>query len=579
MSSNPTVQSIVLQAIGGLHPALSGKVQSLFSDIGLLLRQSCEECLAMSWPAYRKPLLGLETKLERLLRCNLFLSDENDIYVNVNFPQNENVGNALDVKLALMNGSRIIPRCTSEVASNGAIAFSHSSDDEYWVFHPTIWINFITDAAAEDVFSPIDIGTQDPFAIDICCAVLRAFQWPHSEDKDRTTSVVEPSAAAIPFPDAVRDYLYSDMTAHLLKMFAVFVRPLNVPSIELSLRILLVFAEFLISRIPWEKQANTAAVELRALNTVFQFISGQHYFHSHPSEAHAAVFDVLDRFLADTSTSIPWKADSSVFNPGVLILFAMDACQKWHAMRPRSLQAVFNVMFDRYDSPDPFIVFHAGPTIGEALRQGSPTTLSVFRTAQCLEYFGHHGYRLGLIDIIEGYLSIFDRNSNSGIEASVVQEHIEYLHTPDILFTVCSILALGDYRYPDWYRRERIKWNILSLVRIQRDAPVWDDCRYRLGQLLEEDGMDFFYRQTRIRGIERVSLPAEKIADQRKYIRFAIETMNAIFLGTLDDEPNSSDYHAAIPDDSSISPTRASWRDHLHRLLPWHDQRESVRVD
>ncbi|KAK0483854.1 hypothetical protein IW261DRAFT_1465412 [Armillaria novae-zelandiae] len=346
-------------------------------------------------------------------------------------------------------------------------------------------------------------------------------------------------------------------------MFAVFVRPLNVPSIEPSL-------------IPLGKEANTAALELHALNTVFQLISGQPYFHSRPSEAHAAVFDVLDRFLADTSTSIPWKAGSSAFNPDVLFLSAMDVCMNWHALGPRSVEAVINVMFNHYYSANTFIVAYAGKTIGEALRQGSPTALSVFRTAQCLEYFGHHGYHPKLLDIIEGYLSIFDRNSNSGIEASVVQEHIKYLHTPDILFDVSSILAVGGYFLTDELRREVIKRNILSLVRIQRDAPVWDDCRYRLGQLLEEDGMDFFYRQTRIRGIKRVPLSAEQIAYQRKCIRFAIDTLDAFFSGTLDDgsENDPSDHLVAIPDNSPTQP-RATWRGHLHRFLPWHGERDA----
>ncbi len=36
MSSNPTVQSIALQAIGGLHPALQNKAKELFNDVGLM---------------------------------------------------------------------------------------------------------------------------------------------------------------------------------------------------------------------------------------------------------------------------------------------------------------------------------------------------------------------------------------------------------------------------------------------------------------------------------------------------------------------------------------------------------------
>lgn len=88
-----------------------------------------------------------------------------------------------------------------EIARNGAMAFSHSSEDEYWVLHPCVWIDVITNAALNDIFSPIDAGTGDSFARDICCAVLPAFQMPRSEyEFDYTTSLVQPSTIAITFP-------------------------------------------------------------------------------------------------------------------------------------------------------------------------------------------------------------------------------------------------------------------------------------------------------------------------------------------------------------------------------------------
>lgn len=157
-----------------------------------------------------------------------------------------------------------------EFASNGAMAFSRSSEDEYWVFHPLVWIDLNTNAASNDIVSPVDIGTKDPFAVDICCAVLLAFRIPHSKDEfDSTISMVQPSTATIPFPDAVRDYLHADMTPYLLdKDFYRICEPLECPSIQPSLRILLGFPEFLISGLPLGKQANPAAVELYAHHNI-----------------------------------------------------------------------------------------------------------------------------------------------------------------------------------------------------------------------------------------------------------------------------------------------------------------------
>ncbi|KAK0477218.1 hypothetical protein EDD18DRAFT_99489 [Armillaria luteobubalina] len=407
----------------------------------------------------------------------------------------------------------------------------------------------------------------------MCRAVLPAICNPRLWDKNPRTSMVQPNGAAIPFPDAVRNYLHSDMVAYLLEMFAAFVRPSNVPSIESSLRILLVFAEFLISRLPVGKQANTAAVELQALTTAFQLIWGHDFLAF--SEAGAAVFEVLDRFVTSNLRFIP-ITEAGDLHFEALRIYSDVVQTRYHTLLPRSLEVVVNLVFDHYKSGTTVSPI-AGGIIARCLREGSPAMFSAFRTAQCLEYFGHHGYRPWLLEIIEGYLSIFEHHSNSRIEASVVQEHTKYLHKPDILFDVCSILAVGNQHHSDKYRREGIEEHILALVRVKRDAPVWNDCRYRLRQLLQEDGMGFFYRQTRIDGIERVTLSAEEIADQRKHIRFAIETLDAFFKGTLDGRPGNdpSNRPVAVPDNQ----IRATWQGHLHRLLPWHSQREASKHD
>ncbi|KAK0239880.1 hypothetical protein EDD85DRAFT_949742 [Armillaria nabsnona] len=579
MSSNPTVQSIVLQAIGGLLPALQSKAQGLFNDTDSVLCHACVECLARPSPMSRKLLSGLETKLERLLRCKLFLSDESYILIDPSqtpgVERPPNVTASVEKHLHHLGGNLFM----KEVICNAASSVLRSSMDECWCFHPLVWIDLIKNGPSKEVFSSIDISTQDPFAIDVCCAVLPAFRAPLASYESATMDIANSSSTAIPFHTAISHYLFTDTVDYFLRTFVVFVRPSNVPSISPSLRILLVFAEFLLSRFSLKEQAGPVAVELRALSAVLDSISNQNLS---SSEANAAVFDILDRFIADTLKSIRSEADASLhLHLSALRIYSTLVHTQWHVMRPRSLEAVINVMFDHYNS-NHYVPMYAGEIIARCFHEGSPTMYNVFHASRCLEYFGHHGCRPWLLEIIKGYLSVFERHSNSRIEASVVQGHIEYLHTPDILFDVCSILAIGsdDLREEDC--RKQIKWNILSLARIRRDAPVWGDCRCRLRQLLEEDGMSFFYRQTRIDGIERVSLSAEEIVKQRKRICFAIETLNAFFLGTLDDEPENgpSDYIVVIPDPSPISQTRATWREHLHRLLPWpRGQREASDDD
>ncbi|PBK78479.1 hypothetical protein ARMSODRAFT_42546 [Armillaria solidipes] len=56
MSSNPIVQSIVIQAIGGLHPALQEKAKGLFNDIGLV-----EQLLGLYFSNIAVRVLGADT--------------------------------------------------------------------------------------------------------------------------------------------------------------------------------------------------------------------------------------------------------------------------------------------------------------------------------------------------------------------------------------------------------------------------------------------------------------------------------------------------------------------------------------
>ncbi|SJL00655.1 uncharacterized protein ARMOST_03968 [Armillaria ostoyae] len=462
MSSNPTVHSIVIQALGGLHPALRSKAQGLFNNIGLVLWQSCEDCLSEPSATYQKPLPGLETKLERLLRCKLVLSDENYLFIDPSQTPGAELQPSFTASIEKHRDYRGVIPFMKEVAHYSAVSFFYNSRDERWRLHPLVWIDLIRNGPWDEVFSPIDIGTEDPFALDICCAVLAAF-WlpPWGDGPDSAKDMMDKSSGtAVAFHVATQ-------------IFAVFIRPSNVAPISPTLRILLVFTEFLISRLPLQGQVKSDALEFQALTTVLLGITNHDFF---LPEASSAVFGVLDRLVTKALEFISMTEDTELPHVPALLIYSKLVYTKWHAISPRSLEMVVNLMFDHYNSKNLVPV--------------------VFRASQCLEHFGHYGYRPWLLEIIEGYLSTFG-HSKSHLEASVVQEHIEYLHTPDLLFNVCSILAVGfgdpdDPDDVDEYRKNEIKKNILSLVRIQQDAPVWDECRCRLRQLLEEDGETSF---------------------------------------------------------------------------------------
>ncbi|KAK0451130.1 hypothetical protein EV421DRAFT_2032070 [Armillaria borealis] len=218
MSSNPTVHSIIIQAIGSLHPALQSKAQGLFNNIDLM--ESTVECLSRPSPIYQTPLPGLETKLERLLRCKLVLSDESYIFIDPSQTPNVELLPSVTASIEKHRDYRGVLPFMKEVARNGAVSFFHSSVDDCWCFHPLVWIDLVKNGPSKAVFSPIDIGTEDPFALDICCTLLLAFSYPSSSDgpdsaKDTTDGS---NGTAIAFHDATREYLFTEMTAYLLEI-------------------------------------------------------------------------------------------------------------------------------------------------------------------------------------------------------------------------------------------------------------------------------------------------------------------------------------------------------------------------
>ncbi|SJL00486.1 uncharacterized protein ARMOST_03799 [Armillaria ostoyae] len=99
MSSNPTVQSIAVQAVAGLDPSLKSSAERLFATPGfhvvwkslvykLCLHFSDHGGVSMSLP-------GLEAKLERLLRCAIVVAY--DYWIDIVPPQTDNIALATSI--------------------------------------------------------------------------------------------------------------------------------------------------------------------------------------------------------------------------------------------------------------------------------------------------------------------------------------------------------------------------------------------------------------------------------------------------------------------------------------------------
>ncbi|KAK0228631.1 hypothetical protein IW262DRAFT_1293372 [Armillaria fumosa] len=288
LTSNTTVQSIAVQAVAGLDPSLKSNAERLFATPDFHF--SDHGAIYMLLP-------GLETKLERLLRCAIVVAY--DYWIDIVPPQTDNIAPVASIRA--QQGPRsdffteVVVRCE-------AANVIHNSVNESQRFHPSVWSKIIRNADDSGAFSPIAIDSNDPYAIQLCYAVIGAFLEPSRKDDSRRPAANE---IAVAFHAVIRQYLFNDITNCLLKMFAVFVRPTNVSSLSPSLRVLLVFAEFLIPRLPPLGLSSDAA-EFRALRKIFDGIDN-HDFASCEAED-TAVFSVVDGFITDTLKLLPPSA-------------------------------------------------------------------------------------------------------------------------------------------------------------------------------------------------------------------------------------------------------------------------------
>ncbi|PBK78251.1 hypothetical protein ARMSODRAFT_32581 [Armillaria solidipes] len=472
MTPNPTVQSIAVQAVAGLDPSLKSNAERLFAtaDFHVVWKSLLyKQCLQFSdHGGIYMPLPGLETKLERLLRCAIVVAY--DYWIDIVPPQTDNI--ALVASIYAQQGPRS-DFFAKEVVRCEAVNLIHNSVNESQHFHPSVWAKIIRNADDSGAFSPIAIDCNDPYAIQLCYAVLGAFLEPSRKDASRLPAA---NGIAVTFHAAIRQYLFTDMTNCLLKMFTVFVRPTNVSSLSPSLRVLLVFAEFLIPRLPLLGLSSDAA-ELRALRKILDGIDNHDFASSEAEDT--AVFGVIDALITDTLKFLPSSGDDFLYWLALRI-YSRLVSTRWHTISPRSLHAVVDFMFSYYNSKQFAHEFRlACDIIARGLREGSMAMYDVFHAARCLQRFGECGFCLPLVDIIESYLSnIAGRGSGPHLDAVAMQQHIDHLHKPHNLFAACSSLAVNG---PTWLwvecRKMCIKDSILSLVRIRPHSSAWHDCR------------------------------------------------------------------------------------------------------
>ncbi len=121
-----------------------------------------------------------------------------------------------------------------------------------------------------------------------------------------------------------------------------------------------------------------------------------------------------------------------------------------------------------------------------------PTAFTAFLEHQCLQLLGNHPFHKAPVQMVSVYIagiSAMQHGSDGAVDEAT---HIDYLHNPQNLFTVCSILATHGISNID---RTAIRRDITRLVQLRPQDAVWDECRRKLHDLVQGDDGNFFSEQ------------------------------------------------------------------------------------
>ncbi len=216
-TSDPDIQDMVIQSIGGLPMSSKLRVDQVFHDAGdireaqmILLSSSLERA------GGSKPLPGMEVKVERLLRFELFIPplwcDTYTLRRNRRFIDTSNTSIELAASIhanlsfavsvhkppGLPSSMVFIKRVLSLEAKLPAI----------------VWFNLVQNAKRSGAFNAV-ASTEHRYPLILCKNVITVYRY------QRQSSVPSPSIA-VHFTDAVENYFLGEMIDNLLQMFSVF---------------------------------------------------------------------------------------------------------------------------------------------------------------------------------------------------------------------------------------------------------------------------------------------------------------------------------------------------------------------
>ncbi|KAK0474781.1 hypothetical protein IW261DRAFT_524892 [Armillaria novae-zelandiae] len=523
VSSNPTVQSIVIQSIGGLPLVAEKKLQALQGPMQSVQFPLLQSHLHSLEQALVQPVPGMELGLERLLRFDY----RNDYFSQISF----NI-DLFELSVAsICSGTSIIKggaAAVLPVAFSMDLLFGCASTSK---LPPRSWFFLVKHAQQQDFSDPLDPDTNDHtniFPLYICSAILHSF---HSSTEDLIQDFNSP--LVLDFNNALpyfRSTIYDDVL-HMLSKYPKH-PSLSEPSLPQSLKVIVMVTKFLLHRLSLPESDMFHTTICQSLDAVI--LKGTSLVTSYHETT--ALMAAVENIMTCTRPWFDTKQDYSDLWKHAMYLYGKLAKDAPSACSVHGLQPIIDSIQIEWDQPQPFIGGFKSDQLcqrlGELLSARVLVAFSAFHESKCLQFLGDHSFRYTSVAMVREYVTgilAMQQESDGAMDAESLQQHIDHLYEPKILFTACSILATHDIKSVD---ESAIKSDIMALVQLHPEDPAWEECRRKLNDLAENEDTKFFSNQHRVKwNMGLHLLNEEEIQAQKDNIRYAIDVLNDFFNG------------------------------------------------
>ncbi|KAK0185869.1 hypothetical protein F5146DRAFT_159099 [Armillaria mellea] len=381
---------------------------------------------------------------------------------------------------------------------------------------PRCWYHLMI--STKHVFSPLDPDNDDHanmFPLLLCDDILLYWSDPSSKSR-RPDYYSEFDSSLLQFGDAFL-YFLDKIYDLVLPMLSKFVTDPSLcePSLPLSLRVSVAAIKFLLHRLSFPERSH---IIIRESATTVEWIRDRTFSLQEATAIMMVLYDILDVALRLDSYWVRLSVDTILTYPSLTTIAPS-------ARSLRGLRSMVDFMKIHWDEVYPWSNTACG-VLADLLVMRVPIAFTGFLEGQCLQFLGNHTFHEASVPMVSAYIAGISamQHGSDGVT------HVDYLHNPQNLFTVCSILATHGFRNID---RTAIRRDITRLVQLRPRDATWDECRRKLRGLVQGDNWDFFSEQRVWSETNREVQPLQlsEIEVVKDNIRYGIHVLDNFFDG------------------------------------------------